>query len=233
VSDLMANDPPTAVSMTPILRSPLMPTHRSHGAMTQIDDGAEVVRSYGDTDAERVVLTGTVGVADVTVRAKIDLRGQIVGHRDGQTNKLVDELVDPEAGDVVARIAEDWALVFAPPGPVTARVDAMAARAGHEAMVTDVTHLYAGFALVGPALPDAIARLTSWDPATLEPGDAMSAPIADIRAILVRRQMALPVLEIFVAMEFARYAWRSISNVVEHVGGGPIGWDALHEQGWR
>ena len=222
----MASDTPTAKGTpTPILRSPLMSIHRANGAITQIDDGAEWVRSYGDTEAEREILTGAVGLADVTVRGKIDLRGQI--------DELVDGLIEPGAEDVVARIAGDCTLVFAPPAPVTERVASMASHAGHVAMVTDVTHLYAGFALAGPALREVIARLTSWDPATLEPGDATGAPIADVRAIVVRRQTSLPVLEISVAMEFARYAWRSISDVVQRLGGGPVGWDALHEQGWR
>ncbi|MGZ5295359.1 MAG: hypothetical protein ACXWYT_00395 [Actinomycetota bacterium] len=222
MSDPMATDTPTTGAMRiPVLRSPLMSLHRVNGAMTQVEGGAEVVRSYGDTDAERVNLTDAVGVADISVRGKIDLRGRIDG------------LFEPGADDVVARIAEDWTLVFAPPGPVTERVTSMASRAGHGAMVTDVTHLYAGFALAGPALPEVVARLTSWDPATLEPGDATGAPIAAVRAIVVRRQTSLPILEISVAMEFARYAWRSISDVVERLGGGPVGWDALHEQGWR
>ncbi|MEP6972892.1 MAG: hypothetical protein ABI869_01970 [Actinomycetota bacterium] len=198
-----------------------MSIHQANGAMTQVVDGAEVVRSYGDTDEERGILTGAVGLADITVRGKIDVRGRIDG------------VVESVADDVVARIAEDWTLVFRPPGPVTERVISMATRAGHDAMVTDVTHLYAGFALAGPGLPDVIARLSSWDPATLQPGDAAGAPIVDVRAIVLRRQISLPFLEIFVAMEFARYAWRSISDVVERLAGGPVGWDALHEQGWR
>ena len=222
MSDPTATDTPAPEAVTaPILRSPLMSIHRENGAMTQIDNGAEVVRSYGDTDEELAILTDVIGVADITVRGKIDLRGQI------------DALVEPGTGDVVARMAEDWTLVFAPPGPVTERVSEMASRAGHDALVTDVTHLYAGFALVGPALPEVVARLTSWDPATLEPGEATGAPIADVRAIVVRRSISLPLLEISVAMEFARYAWRSISDVVERLGGGPVGWDALHEHGWR
>ena len=44
---------------------------------------------------------------------------------------------------------------------------------------------------------------------------------------------SVPVMEIWVAMEFARYAWRSILEVVERLGGEPVGWDALRELGWR
>ncbi len=109
----------------------------------------------------------------------------------------------------------------------------MQAAAGTSAMVTDVTHLYAGFALAGPSLPDALARLTAWDPSTLDAGTATGAPIADVRAIVVRREVSVPLLEVWVAMEFARYAWRSILKVVERLGGEPVGWEALREQGWR
>ena len=109
----------------------------------------------------------------------------------------------------------------------------MQAAVGTGAMVTDVTHLYAGFALAGPSLSDALARLTSWDPSGLDVGSATGAPIADVRAIVRRREASEPVMEVWVAMEFARYAWRSILEVVERLGGEPVGWDALRELGWR
>jgi glycine cleavage system aminomethyltransferase T len=104
---------------------------------------------------------------------------------------------------------------------------------GAAAMVTDVTHLYAGFALGGPSLSDALARLTSWDQSGLGVGGATGAPIADVRAIVRRREASVPVVEIWVAMEFARYAWRSVLEVVERLSGEPVGWDALRELGWR
>lgn len=205
----------------PPLRSPLASIHSSAGADVVSEGGAEAVRSYGDPDRERAVVAGSVGMADITVRAKIDVRGD------------VNIALSPAPEDVVARIAADWALLFSPPGPVTERVASMQAAAGTSSMVTDVTHLYAGFALAGPALADALARLTSWDPSTLEAGAAAGAPIADVRAIVVRREASVPLLEIWVAMEFARYAWRSVLEVVERRGGGPVGWDALHERGWH
>jgi glycine cleavage system aminomethyltransferase T len=214
---------PTAPARTslPTLRSPLASIHAGSGADVVTDGGAEAVRSYGDIDRERVAVAGSIGVADITVRAKIDVRGD------------VDRALLPVSDDVVARIAPDWALLFSPPGPVTQRVASMQAASGSSAMVTDVTHLYAGFALTGPSLPDALARLTAWDPSTLEVGAATGAPIADVRAIVMRREASVPLLEVWVAMEFARYAWRSIHQVVERLGGGSVGWDVLREQGWR
>lgn len=205
----------------PLLRSPLASIHAVLGADVVIEGGAEVVRSYGDPDGERAVAANGIGVADITVRAKIDVRGD------------ADRALSPVPADVVARITGDWALLFSPPGSVTERIASMQAAAGTSAMVTDVTHLHAGFALAGPSLPDALARLTAWDPSTLDAGTATGAPIADVRAIVVRREASVPLLEFWVAMEFARYAWRSVLKVVERLGGEPVGWEALREKGWR
>ena len=205
----------------PPLRSPLASMHAAFGSDVTIEGGAEIVRSYGDPERERAALSDTIGLADVTVMSKIDVRGD------------VDPALSSALDDGVARIAKDWAVVFAAPGPVADRVAAMQAAVGTAAMVTDVTHLYAGFALAGPSLSDALARLTSWDPSGLDVGGATGAPIADVRAIVRRREASVPVMEIWVAMEFARYAWRSILEVVERLGGEPVGWDALRELGWR
>lgn len=222
MSDPTTGTPTVTASLgPPPLRSSLAGVHARLGAVLGIEAGAEIVRSYGDPEAEVAVLNGGIGCADVTVRAKIDVRGE------------VDRTISLFPADVVARIADDWAVLFSAPGSVADRVASMQTAAGSSAMVTDVTHLYASFALAGPALPDVVARLTSWDPTTLAPGAATGAPIADVRALLVRRETQVPLLEISVAMEFARYAWRSILEVVERLGGAPVGWDALRAQGWR
>ena len=205
----------------PPLRSPLASMHAAFGSDVTIEGGAEIVRSYGDPDRERAALSDSIGLADVTVMSKIDVRGDV--------SAALSSALD----DGVAGIAEDWAVVFTAPGPVADRVAAMQAAVGTGAMVTDVTHLYAGFALTGPSLWDALARLTSWDPSGLDVGGATGAPIADVRAIVRRREASVPVMEVWVAMEFARYAWRSILEVVERLGGEPVGWDALRELGWR
>ena len=208
------------VMSPPLLRSPLAPLHASLDATIGVEGGAEFVRSYTDPESERVALTKRVGIADVTVRAKIDVRGDVAAALHA-------------TDDAGLAIADDWTLLLLPPGRVVERVAEMQAAAGQKAMVTDVTHLYAGFAIAGPTWADAVERLTSWDPSTLAAGEATGAPIADIRAVAVRRETEVPVLEIFVATEFAGYAWRSILEVVEGLGGGPVGWDALREQGWN
>lgn len=210
----------TAVVPIPLLRSPLSSTHAALGAVLGIQDGAEFVRAYADASTELAAVSDHVGVADITVRGKIDLRGSI-------------DSALRDVGDTVAPIADDWALVLLPPGPVGDRVAAMQAAIGDEGMVTDVTHLFAAFALAGPALPSLLSRLTSWDASTLETEEATGAPIADVRAIVVRRAADVPMIEIYVAMEFARYMWRSMVEVAGRLEGCPVGWEALRGKGWR
>ena len=89
------------------------------------------------------------GVADITARGKIDVRGRFEGALSG-------------AGDVLtARIADDWAMLHRT-GRRGGPAPQLGSAADAGAMVTDATHLFVGFALAGPELLEVLARLTSW-----------------------------------------------------------------------
>ncbi|HEX6401513.1 MAG TPA: hypothetical protein VF108_13750 [Actinomycetota bacterium] len=206
---------------TPIRRSPAAHAAAGRGAVFVEESGWELPASHGDDERERGTLLETIAIADLTPRAKVDVRGRI------------EVALPAAAGALVARIADDWALVLGAPGEEARLVPALEAAAGSAAMVTDATHLFAGFALAGPRLPELLSRVTSWDPASLGPGLATGAPIVDVRAVLVRRDLPVSILEVYVATEYARYAWEQLVDVVEQLGGGPVGWQALRAQGWR
>ena len=162
-----------------------------------------------------------MAIADITARAKVDVRG-----------RLPETLPSP-ADTVLARISAEWVVLLGAPNAEGRLIRAVEPVAGAGAMVTDVTHLFAGVALAGPAIPELVERATSWDLSTLPPGAATGAPIAEVRALLVRRDLPVPVLEVFVAMEFGRYAWETLSSIVTSLGGRPAGWQALRAEGWR
>lgn len=204
----------------PVRRSPLARIHEGLGAVVDREAGWELVAHYGHESVEGAAVKDAVGLADVTARGKIDVRGGI----DGALSSAGDALA--------ARISPEWALVLTEPGGEEVLVPKLESAAGSGAMVTDATHLFAGFALAGPSLPEVLERLTSWDPASLKPGSATGAPIADVRAVVVRRDLDVPVLEAYVATEFARYAWEAVLDAVRRTGGAPVGWNALRAQGW-
>ncbi len=216
-----AEPAPRRAAEGPLMRSPSGRLHAALGARVVLEGGWEMPASYGEPGAERARLRETIGVADVTARGKIDLRGRI-------------DRALPAVGDgaVVARVADDWALVLVSAEAVPGRLRELEAAAGEGAMATDATHLYAGFALAGPLVADALARLTSLDPATLVEGAAAGTSLAEVPAVLVGRELPVRVVEAYVGSEFGRYAWETLLEVARGLGGGPVGWDALRELGW-
>lgn len=206
------------MTAAPIRRTPMSRHHAALGARTEIEAGWEIPVVYeGERDHART----SVGLADLTPRAKVDVRGAVEGPLGAAGNGLV------------ARVAPDWALVLDSPGAEDVLLPKLELAANARAMVTDATHLFAGFGLVGPLLDEALSRLTSWNPAALRPGEATGAPIGEVRAVVARRELGVPLLEVYTATEFGRYAWETFLEAVARLGGGPVGWNALRAEGWR
>ncbi|HLA92057.1 MAG TPA: hypothetical protein VJO36_00775 [Actinomycetota bacterium] len=204
----------------PIRRSPLARMHEGLGASFEAEAGWEVVAGYGDDTAERQAVREALAVVDVTPRGKVDVRGALAG------------ALSVVGDAITARVSDQWALVFTEPGGEEVLLPKIESAAASSAMVTDATHLFAGLALAGPALPEVLSLLTSWDPASLSPGASTGAPIGDVRAVVVRRDLELPVLEVYVATEFARYLGETVLDAAGRVGGAPAGWRALKAGGW-
>jgi glycine cleavage system aminomethyltransferase T len=203
-----------------VRRSPVARSLVELGALLDVEGGWEIPASFGEEEHERSLLRETVGLADISSRGKIDVRGAI------------DHLVEDRGDAVVARVARGWAMLLTEPGgeaPVLRRLEETA---GPSAMVTDVTHLFAAFALGGPQTPSVLARLTSWEPAVLARGEAAGAPIAGVTAI-VRRDHHSPALELYVRTESAPFVWETVLGVVRGLGGGPVGVRTLAGQGWH
>ncbi len=202
----------------PMRRSPAHREHAGLGATWDAEAGWQIPSSYGDGSAEAEFLAGSVAVVDITARGKIDIRGKVGASLTA-------------AGDsLVARISPDWAMVLTEPGGEEILTTKLAASADEREMVTDATHAYAGYALVGPKLAELLSRTTAWDPATLVPGQATGASIAEIRGVMVRRDDAT--MEVYVSSEFGRYAWEVLLSAAQGLGGGPAGWKALRGRGW-
>jgi glycine cleavage system aminomethyltransferase T len=194
--------------------------HAALGASFAIEGGWDVPTAYGKDDGARF---GVLAVADITAKGKIDVRGE------------VSALVDGLSGAQVARISDVWAFVLTPPGggePLAAELEA---KAGSSAMVTDATHLYAGYALAGPRAHDLTAELTAFDVSTVGEGQGVGATFAATRSVMIRREPegGGSVLEVYVPSELGRFVWETITDVAGALGGGPVGWDALRAWGWN
>ena len=202
----------------PVRRSPAHRAHAALGASWETQAGWEIPAAYRDGVAEAEFLRRSVAIIDITARGKIDIRGKVGASLSA-------------AGDsLIARVSPDWALVLTEPGGEEILTTKLAASADEQEMVTDATHAYAGYALVGPKLAELFSWTTSWDPTTLDPGQATGASIAEISGVMVRRDGST--VELYVSSEFGRYAWDTLISVAQGLGGGPAGWKALRAGGW-
>ena len=160
-----------------------------------------------------------VAIADITARAKVDVRGRLPRR--------------PSPADtVLARISAEWVVLLGAPNAEGRLIRAVEPVAGAGAMGDrcDAPVRRRGARRAGD--PELVERATSWDLSTLPPGAATGAPIAEVRALLVRRDFRCP---------FSRCSWPwssagtrgRRSSIVTSLGGRPAGWQALRAEGWR
>lgn len=208
--------------------------------------GWEIPGSYRPIDDERRAIGEGLAVADVSARGKLDCRGGV----EPALVSLVPPgappvgraaVTGPEGADraVVARLSGERALVLGgpgealyAPGAAEAAVETATPGARSGVMLTDVTSLLAGFALLGPCTFDLLARLTSFDLDRLAPGTCAATRVADVTAQLVRSGVVPDAVEVYVGSEYGRFVWETLMAAGSPLGGQPVGWDALRAEGW-
>jgi aminomethyltransferase folate-binding domain-containing protein len=212
--------------------------HRSHtdlGATFEVRGAWEVPASYGSESRETEAMRAGLAVADISARAKLHLTGSI----DALVRRMTGAAVDPmrtaaiTSGGAVARVARDFALALFEP---SAEADALAAVEGEltdDAMATDATSALSGFLVGGPLIKQLFARSLTLDVEEIQPGRCLAARWAHIPAILVASTPVMPIVEIYVGSEYGRYAWRTLLELGQRLGGIPVGWQALEASGWR
>jgi heterotetrameric sarcosine oxidase gamma subunit len=135
-----------------------------------------------------------------------------------------------DARPAVPDVAED--AHWCPLGPRRALVIAepTAARELRERLgpqAVDVTTAYAALAIVGPGARDVLARQCALD---LRPG---STPVGAVRPGSVARTPAIVIREaeerylVLFGAALGEYMWTVLADAAEHLGGAPIGADAL------
>jgi heterotetrameric sarcosine oxidase gamma subunit len=239
VSALAFMRPDAAESIT--ARTPMERRARAAGASLQRRDGWNVAVSYGDPDRERERIGETVGFADRSSLAKLEL----------QADPEVLESLVGTAGDglelelgTASRANGAWWCPVTPSrvlvlaensvaGAVRQAIDAAVVQAGGTAdptiTVLELTSALAGLTLVGPGANELLARFCAIDvraaamPVTaFRPGSVARTP----GYVLREREDRLLVI---VGWALGEYLWDVVADAAEHLGGGPVGADALED----
>jgi heterotetrameric sarcosine oxidase gamma subunit len=193
------------------------------GATYETRDGWKVAVSFPGEAAS----LATAGFADMSHLGKIEIQGDvaaITGH-------------DLELGRATRADGAWWcpysaqrAVVLCPPGETVALRDhltASAADANGLTSVVDTTTSQGAMTIVGPLAREAFARFTAID---LRP---QITPVHAFRPGSVARTGGAILCEapdrylMLFGAALGQYVWTVVADAAEHLGGGPVGVDAL------
>jgi aminomethyltransferase len=223
---------------TPLARTPMERAARAAGARFETRDGWNVAVGYASLEQEREACRRAAGWADVSPLGKLELHAssaddlsavvaQVAG---GATLELG---TATRAGDAWwLPLTAERALVVCDPGAVGSlreRVEEAAGSAGGTFSVIDATCKYAAMTLVGPLAREVFARFTAIDvrPGSLPVGGFRPGSIARTPSMLVREGEDR-FLFLF-GWALGAYVWETVADAGTHLGGTPVGVDALDE----
>lgn len=230
---------PAAASDAVIARTPMERLARAAGGRFERRDGWSVAASFDDPARERERIEQTVAFADRSPLAKLELHAQpdvlaaLVGAATGG--------LELEPG-LAARSEDAWwcpvtpshVLVLGEPEAaddlreaVASAVAEVAGADGPTVTVADVTCGLCGMALIGPGASELLARFCAVD---VRPG---VTPVAGFRPGSVARTPGYVLREseqrllVLVGWALGEYLYDVVADAAEHLGGGPVGADAL------
>ncbi len=217
----------------PVARSPMEQSARAAGAVFEIRDGWNVAVGYGTgADQEAEACRRTVGWADVSPLGKLELQAPAA-----QLEAIAEECgAGLELGQAVrggeawwCRLTADRALIICEPSALAALRGAVskAAASAKRASVADVTTTFAAMIIAGPLAREVFARFSALD---LRPD---RTGVGALRPGSIGRQPGLLIREADERYLFTfgwatgEYVWSIVADAAQHLGGAPIGIDAV------
>jgi heterotetrameric sarcosine oxidase gamma subunit len=188
-----------------VARSPMEGMARTAGARFEIRDGWNVAVEYPSRN-----VTGDVAWTDVSHLPKLELQGA------SETITSLEFSTATRRDDAWwCRLTESRALVIGA-RPAVEDVD-----------VTDVTSNFAALTVTGPLARETFARFCALD---LRPH---VTPVGALRPGSIGRQPGILIREdedrylFLFGWATGEYMWSTVADAAEHLGGGPVGVDAL------
>jgi heterotetrameric sarcosine oxidase gamma subunit len=222
-------------------RSPMHRLAAAAGARMETRDGWEVAAAFEDAPVERDRLTEAVAFADRSQLCKLELQGEaaalasLVRTATDQGSAGALELEPRRAGHAAdgtwwCPLTPTHVLALAEPsgaGRLRESVAGAAAVLDSSLTVVEVTCGLAAMTLAGPGAAELLARFCAIDvrPAVTPVAGFRPGSVARTPGYLLReREDELLVL---VGWALGHYLWRVVADAAEHLGGGPVGADAL------
>lgn len=198
-----------------VAHSPMERPARDAGARFEVRDGWNVAVEFGAGGAGSAGNGDTVGWADVSHLAKVELQG---------SSDTIQELL---FGTAVRRDDAWWCRLTQTRAVVIGKRPELSGT--DDLDVLDVTCNFAALTLVGPLARETFARFCALD---LRP---KVTPVNALRPGSIGRQPGIVIREdeerylFLFGWATGEYMWSVVADAGTHLGGGPVGVDALRE----
>ena len=224
-----------AGGFAPVARGSMERSAGAAGARFEVRDGWNVAVGYSTPEQEAAACSERVGWADVSQLGKLEIQAgaedlaaivaRVTGGAETQLGRAT-------------RAAEAWwcpmtaerTLVLCAPnalGDLRERLEDAAAGVAGSASVTDVSTVFGAMTVVGPLARELFARFCALD---LRPS---ATPVQGLRPGSVARSPGVVLREsedrflMLFGWALGQYMWTVVSDAGEHLGGSPVGVDAL------
>jgi len=226
-------------SQTAVARSPMEREALAAGARIEQRDGWNVAVAFDGPEEER--LRATAAFADFSWLAKIEVQATAA-----ELAAIVAVCTSGERLELrrATRAESAWwcpftaerAMVLCPPSiavDLRERLEQAAGAVRGLASVVDVSTAHGALAIVGPLAREVFARFTAIDlrPNVTPVGAFRPGSLARVPGAIVREDGDRYLMLFGAAL--GRYVWTVVSDAAAHLGGGPVGVDALEPIGAR
>lgn len=219
---------------SPVARSPMERRARAAGAQIEERDGWALAVAYASSEQEAQTVSRTAGWADMSHLAKLELQADpdVVGAIFSSSSSARFELGTAHRTDGAwwCPLAPSRFLVVCEPsrfGAVRRQIEDAVGAAQKPVSLVDVTTALAALTIVGPLSREVFARFSALD---LRPHET---PVGAVRPASVARQPGIVVHEdedrflMLFGWAVAEYVWLQVEVAARHLGGAPVGVDAL------
>ena len=220
----------------PVLQSTIERQLVKAGATIEERDGWRMATHFGGPGDDLQACRETVGVAECSFLGKLELQASpaatasIVAAASGGQTLTLGRAERAGDGTWWCPITPSRVLAICEPGQTAAvrtRLEQAAAGSNDLASVIELTTQYGAFRLAGPLARETFARLSALDTRPVAFAEQAFAPISVGRApSFVLREGGDRFLHLF-GSGYAQYMWTAVIDAAEHLGGRPVGIDAM------
>jgi len=223
-------------------RSAMNHLEQSQGALMAELDGWHQPLHYGNCENELKMLRENVGIHDLSPRGVVRLLGDGAislaarlssGQKElaiGRARECRIAAESKTASVLELRLTRDEIVFLTAPGDAGFVTDYLRASPASCIHAVDISSGLAGAGIYGPKAAFLLSMITESDvSAEALPGlHCVQSRFAHVHGLLIRQDVSLaPAYQLYFAREYGEYIWEAITQAARHIGGGPVGTEAV------